>query len=276
MITLNGAPINIPTFPDKTKQVWKLSNDQLNYVKDNSDIVVVWNFEDSSEVFSVVQLAWLITHEKMMVVSDADEMLKTKLILDCPYLPYGRQDKDISNELTFALFPFAGIVGTYFHEFRTLDAHSEVMKSFVVDVPGGICRKWENESPKEYILYARDNSNSNRICFPDAGAKTRYHKMGLGDEYPIVMNKVRDQSTGEITGLEIVEGKAFKGDNVLICDDIADGSRTFIETSKVLIAKGARSVNLYVTHGIFSKGLDIVHESGIDKIYTYKGLISSK
>jgi ribose-phosphate pyrophosphokinase len=273
MIILNEEPVIITTFPDKTKQVWKLSSDQLNYIKDNSDIVIVWDFKDSSEVFSVVQLAWLVTHEKTMVVNDADEMLKNKLILDCPYLPYGRQDKNISNELTFALFPFTAIVGTYFHEFRTLDAHSEVMKSFVMDVPGGICKKWENESPKEYILHARDNSNSNRICFPDAGAKIRYHQMGLGDDYPIVMNKVRNQSTGEITGLEIVEGKAFKGDDILIVDDICDGGRTFIETAKILLDKGAKSVNLYTTHGIYSKGLDVIYKFGISKIYNWKGRV---
>lgn len=49
-----------------------------------------------------------------------------------------------------------------------------------------------------------------------------------------------------------VEGKIC-----LITDDICDGGGTFLLTAMALKDRGAVDVKLYVTHGIFSKGLDI-------------------
>jgi len=82
-------------------------------------------------------------------------------------------------------------------------------------------------------------------------------------------SKVRDVKTGEIlyTSVNYQEG-GLKGKNVLIVDDICDGGRTFIELARVLENYNeANSVDLYVTHGIFSKGLG-VFDGLIDKIYT--------
>jgi ribose-phosphate pyrophosphokinase len=55
--------------------------------------------------------------------------------------------------------------------------------------------------------------------------------------------------------------------NFLIVDDICDGGRTFIELAKVLRPLTNGSIFLYVTHGIFSQGLD-VFKGVIDHIYT--------
>jgi len=57
-----------------------------------------------------------------------------------------------------------------------------------------------------------------------------------------------------------------KGKNLVIVDDICDGGRTFIELARVLKEKGANKVALYVTHGIFSQGLDVLKEH-IDHVY---------
>jgi len=263
MIYLGGLEVKVTIFPDKTSQVWKLSKDQVDYVANNEKVLIKWDFEEEAELLHVLQLQALCKTLR-------GRSNPTYVILDCPFLPYGRQDKDINNEETFALGLLATLTNLFFSEFRTIDAHSDAMAEYLEN--GGNC-EWVNGSPKEFILNARDLSNSNRICFPDAGAKTRYNSMGLGDEYPIVLNKVRNQLTGEITGLEIVDGKAFKGENVLIVDDLCDGGRTFIETAKVLLAKGAKSVTLYVTHGIFSKGMKPLYESGIAQVYTKDGLV---
>ena len=46
----------------------------------------------------------------------------------------------------------------------------------------------------------------------------------------------------------------------MIVDDTCDGGRTFIELAKVLRARNAGKIELYVTHGIFSKGLKELSE----------------
>jgi len=58
---------------------------------------------------------------------------------------------------------------------------------------------------------------------------------------------------------------------VLIVDDICDGGMTFKLLARDLLAAGAKEVHPYVTHGIFSKGLDTLKESGIGRFFTYKG-----
>ena len=48
--------------------------------------------------------------------------------------------------------------------------------------------------------------------------------------------------------------------NFLVIDDICDGGRTFINLAEKLLIMGANDLYLYVTHGIFSKGLPSIHE----------------
>ncbi len=57
---------------------------------------------------------------------------------------------------------------------------------------------------------------------------------------------------------------------VLICDDLADGGATFIRIMDMLRPL-SKEVTLYVTHGIFSKGLKVLKDSGINRIFTQYG-----
>jgi ribose-phosphate pyrophosphokinase len=116
-----------------------------------------------------------------------------------------------------------------------------------------------------------DNTRPNYVVFPDAGAQSRYSaNLGTG---VVVCNKVRDQLTGAITGHDMVCPNISAGDRFLIIDDICDGGATFIS-----IAKKLRSlhldiyIDLFVTHGIFSKGKDILMTNGINTVYTTNSL----
>ena len=79
-------------------------------------------------------------------------------------------------------------------------------------------------------------------------------------------DKIRSTDTGEITGT-VVYSEHIGSKDFLIADDICDGGRTFIELAKVLRPLTDGKIYLYVTHGIFSKGLD-VFEGLIDGVYT--------
>ena len=61
---------------------------------------------------------------------------------------------------------------------------------------------------------------------------------------------------------------AFAGRDCLIMDDICDGGGTFVLLAEYLLRHGAASVGLAVTHGIFTKGIDILFDAGISRIYT--------
>jgi ribose-phosphate pyrophosphokinase len=51
---------------------------------------------------------------------------------------------------------------------------------------------------------------------------------------------------------------------------------TFKLLAKDLLAAGAKSVVLFVTHGLFSKGLQTLKDSGIQRIYAQDGEASEE
>jgi ribose-phosphate pyrophosphokinase len=97
---------------------------------------------------------------------------------------------------------------------------------------------------------------------PDAGAEKKIFAFAkeLGFENVVRAGKVRDVSSGKITGTEVYvpEPALYKTDkDFLIVDDICDGGRTFIELAKKLRPMTTGKIKLLITHGIFSKGIEV-------------------
>lgn len=251
MITLNGNPINITMFPDKTSQVWKLPSEILletNYAR------VQWNFENEGEFMHLAQLKMLLDRYGF----------KTDLIV--PYFPYARQDKEINNNATFASNTFVDLLKHLnFNKIETTDIHSE---NQLLNINNLI-----NKVPKEQINNAHRITASTILCYPDFGALSRYCAVGSKTAY-IYANKTRNQLTGDIEALHLVKfDYNIENSTILIVDDICDGGGTFIKLAKLLYDNKVKEVNLYVSHGIFSKGIEVLKEAGIKRIFTKDGEI---
>ena len=246
MIKIN-APVLEPTiFPDKTSQVWHLPAKAIKRVNR-----IIWQFESDSEIFYLCQLKDLL---------DASGSKKTTLRVD--YLPYARQDKPITNDSTFALRTFARILNSCkFDEVCFIDGHSSVSTD---EIDGAI-----DKPVLGLIKKAIKACKPEAIVFPDAGAATRYCYCYYLMSDVMVARKKRNPATGRLnyTG---INGDPV-GKNVLIVDDICDGGMTFILLSKLLYEQGASEVHLYITHGIFSKGLKPLRDAGIGRIFTKDG-----
>jgi ribose-phosphate pyrophosphokinase len=248
MIKLNGLLITPLIFPDKTSQVWKIDENYIGVFN-----LIEWTFENESELIHVAQL-------KELIISF---YANAQVSLYLPYLPYARQDKIVSNDATFALTTFANLINSLcFSSVSMVDPHSDkalklINRSIAID-------------PFDAIMPALVATEA-IACFPDHGAEARYSSK-IGQKNKLVLDKVRDQLTGEITGLSIIGD--VQPTRYLIIDDICDGGRTFIEAAKALYAAGALEVNLYITHGIFSKGTQVLRDAGIKRIFTYKGEIN--
>ena len=65
--------------------------------------------------------------------------------------------------------------------------------------------------------------------------------------------KVDDPQTGRTTHTRVPDD--IPAQPVLVVDDICDGGRTFLELAAALRDKTRQPLYLYVTHGLFSKGL---------------------
>ena len=252
MISINGVEIKPTIFPDGTSQVWKLPEDLLQTIYKEMVTTIKWDFKSEAEFMHLCQLKTLL---------DTYVTLPAVINLDIPYLPYGRQDKRVENGSTFALHTFTSLINSLnFNEVHTIDAHNNLRANMIEGL--------EDHSPREYIQAALDATQASIMLFPDKGAVTRYSSYNLGTGWTYA-DKVRDQATGVIKNIAI-KGKV-KDLKVLIVDDLCDGGMTFKLVAEQAIKDGAKEVHLYVTHGIFSRGLETLRESGIQRVFTYKG-----
>lgn len=242
MIKVNGEVLHVTQFPDGTSQVWKLPDAILEARRAE----VEWIFYSESEFMQLAQLKMLL--DRCVIPA----------FLRLPYLPYGRQDKKVDNESTFALCTFSTLLNTLkFKNIIITDPHSDIALELI--------ERSEAEYPTSMVEYAYNETNSNLVCYPDKGALSKYRRIYAA--FPMIYGeKVRDQLTGNIQTYEVIGDP--KGKNVLIVDDICDGGMTFKILAKDLLESGAKKVSLFVTHGIFSKGVQTLKESGIDRIFT--------
>lgn len=252
-LTVNGIKIEPTIFPDKTSQVWKLPLEQIQ----GNMVVIVWDFESEAEFLHLAQLKVLLSTLKY-----------PKVGLVVRYLPYARQDKLISNESTFALRVFLPLLA--FLAFDTIclcDPHSGVAKRILDDL-GVVAIDYY---PIDLVDKAAKDCEIDMLCYPDEGARIKYSRLYAGHDY-VYGRKVRDQLTGRIDkyDLETNDHDVF-GKNVLIVDDLCDGGATFILLAKELISKGASKVVLFVTHGLFTRGTEVLFENGISRIFTKDG-----
>lgn len=247
MIYLNGTPLNVTIFPDKTSQVWQLPSNLLRI----NHAFIDWKFSSEAELIHLAQL---------------QALLKSYLIestLTIRYLPYGRQDKETDNAATFALRPFAHLLNSLaFSKIVIVDPHSHIATDLI--------KNSEAVYPVAELLKIIDDIKPTTFCYPDKGALSKYAELPVYRSFRYIYGeKVRDQTTGNILSYQVV-GNA-KDQRVLIVDDICDGGMTFKLLAKDLLTAGAIEVNLFVTHGLFTKGLKTLKESGINRIFSQDG-----
>ena len=190
-----------------------------------------------------------------------------------PYFPYGRQDRVTFTDTAFSLKPICKLINSLkFDEVKIFDPHSDVTSALLerVDV---VSQKllFRSGMAELHGLAAQEYLT---VIAPDAGAVKKAFEVAKCLKRPFASaTKRRSLSTGELDAVS-VEHIEEPLENVLIVDDICDGGATFIKLAKVLRAKGAKKVYLYVTHGIFSKGIENLLDNGIDRVYTTDTFLS--
>ncbi len=186
----------------------------------------------------------------------------SEIHLDIRYLLGARMDRSISSLEPHTLQTVARTINSMgFNQVRILDAHSEVATRLI--------RNSTNLLPVKIVegIYTTLGQSDVVVVTPDKGAQPRVSELFRNWEYRYCrMEKVRDQDTGRLKGFAFKDGMDnVKERGCLIVDDICDGGGTFVGQAKLLKLAGAKKVFLYVTHGIFSKGLPL---EGIDRVFT--------
>lgn len=194
-----------------------------------------------------------------------------RIEMSLPYFPYARADRKFSKNGNEGLKYFinelecGGISKVY-----TVDPHNPQALDNICD-NAGIQIEYVDQLQAFNQTIKREHltpkSEWDIIIAPDKGAKDKAQTIADYYGLPLVCcTKERDIATGKLSNPNVPERLDDK--HVLIVDDLMDGGYTYIQLAEELYKKGAKQVDLYVTHLIASKGLNVL-TGMIDRVYTY-------
>ena len=228
----------------------------INY-SHNGRVSLHFIWESIEDIFTLLLICHALKREGIIL---------ERIVL--PYVPFSRQDRvNIAGE-PFSLKVFADIINSCNAKVVEIeDPHSDVTTALINNVKV----RYQHEIFERYF---KDKKDFYLIC-PDGGALKKIYKLAaiVNTLGVIECSKLRNTKTGEITDINInCQPYDIEGKECIIVDDICDGGRTFVELAKVLKRFEASKVTLMITHGFFTKGIE-VFDNLIDEIYTNKGRV---
>jgi ribose-phosphate pyrophosphokinase len=179
-----------------------------------------------------------------------------------PYFGYARQDRKsgprtpISAKLVANLIVEAGA-----HRVLTMDLHADQIQGFF-DIPVDNLYAAPLFSRHIQETYA---GRSLMIVSPDVGGVLRARLLAtrLGCDLAIIDKRREQAGVSEVMN---VIGDVNGRDCILI-DDIVDSGGTLVNAAKALIARGAKSASVYVTHGVLSgQAVQRIGDSPIERL----------
>lgn len=198
---------------------------------------------EAEEILIDARIASMEDLGLLLVLTDAVRRAEPCGInLFLPYVPGARQDR-VQRGFAFTARVIADILNLQnYQRVFVVDPHSEVTPALIRG-----CEVLSAMDGLKEILVPYECEGL--IC-PDAGAEKRVHAAAaaLGIDRVFYGRKKRDWRTGSLSDFSI---EALPdGGRYLVVDDICDGGGTFIGLAQA----ANRKLDLYVTHGIFSKG----------------------
>jgi len=242
-------------FPDGQDHI------KLQFASLDVDVEIITRIANASDLFVLLQ---------------ATEVLRNsygirRITLTIPYLLSARMDRRMNPGEPISLKIVANILNSQnYGRIRIFDPHSDVSLTLIdrseqitnYDFVSGVVQHIQEP------IY---------LIVPDAGAAKK--STALANRFnlsAIYCSKVRSTVDGYISQVK-VDKADLNGQACLIVDDICDGGATFINLAKELKKHHAGKLYLAVSHGIFSKGLDIL--SDFENVFTtnsYKEQIHHK
>lgn len=224
--------------------------------------------------FASIKISGLHNLEDIMValqLHDAMNRLFPNVLMNLAihYFPYGRQDRACHLGEAFALEVFVKMLTcVHWNVIGIIDPHSDetirLLKEYDADLIIGLQVSALDKLRDKYKI------EYDCLIAPDAGAAKKMENQGIHiSDNVFTMTKTRYEGGLSHAALDndIISGK------ILVVDDICDGGATFISVATRIKESQPRvtQLDLYVTHGIFSKGVDELLKH-YDNIYCYNML----
>ncbi|HQT67685.1 MAG: phosphoribosylpyrophosphate synthetase [Rhodospirillales bacterium 20-60-12] len=166
-----------------------------------------------------------------------------------PYFGYARQDRKskprtpISAKLVANLITQAGA-----NRVLTMDLHAGQIQGFF-DIPV------DNMVAEVFFTQDIQERYSNRhvmIVSPDVGGVVRARAIARRLNTDLAIIDKRRERAGVSEVMNVIG--EVEGRDCILIDDIVDSGGTLCNAAEALLANGARSASVYVTHGVLSGG----------------------
>lgn len=198
--------------------------------------------------------------ELLLLISHAKLSMAKQITVVVPYFGYARQDRSenklqpLSAQLVAKIIETAGA-----GQVISFDCHSAHLASYFFQT------KFHNIEPVE-LLQQIIPQDVEVIVAPDQGAINRTQIIAQRLNLPIAFIEKIRLSDGKCQ-VKSLTGATITGKNCLIVDDIIDTGNTVANATKILRQHGAKNINLYASHGVFSSdALTLLKETNFDKI----------
>lgn len=203
--------------------------------------------------------------ELLLTARTARALGARHLTLVAPYLAYMRQDvafepgeaisqKIIGHHLA-ELFDAVITVDPHLHRVSTLQEAVPAAQTIALSAAPVLADLVHQQCP-DALLIGPDGESEQWITLA-----ARHHGMDHA-----ICRKTRHGDRRIDIGLPDVN---VVGRNVVLLDDIASSGHTLAQTARLLLQAGARTVDVAVTHALFSgDALAVVHAAGVNRIWS--------
>lgn len=190
---------------------------------------------------------------ELFFLLDALTRMKTKIVLVITYFGYARQDKLVQKGEALGVEVIANILKQF-----------PLQKIFIVHPHSAKIGQLLSFTPLYPFSKACIKDNQILIA-PDMGAYPQVKKIGGRLHLPTVFIEKHRTKAGRVVRMKLTG--SVKDKRVLIIDDIIASGTTIIKAADLLMKRGARSVDVYATHGLFSENaVEKIERSGLRNI----------
>lgn len=203
--------------------------------------------------------------ELLLVAGEARRLGAQRLILVTPYLGYMRQDIAFNPGEVVSQTIVGRFLAGLFDAVITVDPHLHRIERLEQAIPG-VQAVTLSGAPALAELIARERPGA-VLLGPDAEAAQWIAAAAEGHGFANgVCSKIRHGDRQVEIELPAMD---FAGRQVVLLDDVASSGRTLSQATLKLLAAGAASVDVAVTHALFAgDALQVLRDAGVGSIWS--------
>ena len=230
----------------------QLANASVRRFADNEVFVEIHENVRGEDVFVIQSTSYPANDNLIELLITLDALRRAsarRITAVIPYFGYARQDRKVGPRTPISAKLIANIITEAgANRVLTMDLHSGQIQGFF-DIPV--------DNLYAAPLFSRDiqerfPGRDLMIVSPDVGGVARAREIASRLDVELAIIDKRRERAGQSEVMNVIGD--VRGKACVIVDDIVDSGGTLINAAIALKSREARSVDVYVTHGVLSGG----------------------